>query len=149
MTRVCKQPVMVKGVKHWRCSRCVANKRPSEFSGNSENTNGLRSECDQCHRLNNRLATRKRMRTARAADPAKYREIYRLESRLRDPQSIKIRCRREFGRAIRSGRIIRPGKCSDCGKKCKPHGHHEDYTKPLEVELLCPVCHGRRHWKDS
>ena len=148
MNRSCKQPVMVRGVKHWRCSRCCANKRPSEFSKSGRNINGLRSECDHCHRLLNREATRQRMRRDRSTNPEKYRTIYRLESRLRDPRSIKIRCRREFGRAIRSGRIVRPCTCSDCGKKCKPHGHHEDYTKPMEVEFLCAVCHGRRHWKE-
>lgn len=143
----CKQPVMVRGVKHWRCSRCDANKRPSEFSGNRAAVNGLRNECGHCHRLNNRLATRQRMRLDRAANPEKYRAIYRIESRLRDPRSIKIRCRRELGRAVRSGRLTRPGRCSDCFKKCKPDGHHRDYRYPLDVEWLCKICHGRRHWK--
>ena len=33
---------------------------------------------------------------------------------------------------------------SDCGES-RPHGHHENYDKPLDVIWLCPLCHKRRH----
>jgi hypothetical protein len=36
---------------------------------------------------------------------------------------------------------VRPDRCSKCKVKCKPHGHHPDYSKPLEVVWLCPGCH--------
>lgn len=35
--------------------------------------------------------------------------------------------------------------CSDCGAAGRLHRHHEDYARPLDVVLLCPVCHGKRH----
>lgn len=50
--------------------------------------------------------------------------------------------------AIIRGELIRPDRCSECDKECKPHAHHEDYQKPLEVIFLCPKCHNRRHIKD-
>ena len=43
--------------------------------------------------------------------------------------------------AMKSGKIIRPNKCSKCGKYCKPEGSHTDYSKPLKVEWLCKSCH--------
>lgn len=43
--------------------------------------------------------------------------------------------------AVKTGKLIRPDKCSKCGIKCKPHAHHEDYSKALEVVWLCSVCH--------
>ena len=50
-------------------------------------------------------------------------------------------------RAVRSGKLIRPETCSECG--CKPsepvHGHHDDYSKPLSVRWLCRGCHLRTH----
>jgi len=46
--------------------------------------------------------------------------------------------------ALRNGRLIK-SPCSGCGSVERVHGHHEDYTKPLDVVWLCPSCHGLRH----
>lgn len=48
-------------------------------------------------------------------------------------------------RALDRGILIRPDNCSSCGKSCRPHGHHRDYRKQLEVEWLCTKCHKLRH----
>lgn len=47
--------------------------------------------------------------------------------------------------AVRSGRLDKPKCCSDCGAKGRIHGHHEDYTKPLDVIWLCAMCHAAIH----
>jgi hypothetical protein len=49
--------------------------------------------------------------------------------------------------AIRVGILQRKEACEVCGIPCKTHGHHEDYSKPLEVVWLCQLCHGARHRK--
>jgi len=41
--------------------------------------------------------------------------------------------------AIDSGKLIRQ-PCEICGD-AKSHGHHEDYSKPLDVIWLCPQHH--------
>ena len=38
--------------------------------------------------------------------------------------------------------LAKPGACERCGKVGKLLGHHADYSKPLEVQWLCHVCHG-------
>lgn len=44
--------------------------------------------------------------------------------------------------AIKNGMLIRPEKCSACDNPSMViHGHHDDYSKPLEVRWLCPSCH--------
>lgn len=47
--------------------------------------------------------------------------------------------------AIAMGIIVRPEKCSNCNKACKPVAHHPDYDFPYEVEFLCNSCHQRLH----
>jgi hypothetical protein len=51
--------------------------------------------------------------------------------------------------AIRWGKVERPTACSDCGVACKPHAHHEDYSRPFDVVWLCRGCHGKRHRKGA
>lgn len=44
--------------------------------------------------------------------------------------------------AIRKGDLVRPRTCSACGTySALIQGHHDDYSKPLEVRWLCPSCH--------
>lgn len=50
---------------------------------------------------------------------------------------------------VRRGHLIRPGSCNQCGKKCKPDGHHMDYSKPDEVSWLCRSCHMKVHRKEQ
>lgn len=68
----------------------------------------------------------------------KYREL--------NPLRYKANC--SVSNAIRDKRLFRPEYCSNCSKKCKPHGHHDDYTKPLDVRWLCVKCHNDFH-KDA
>jgi len=48
--------------------------------------------------------------------------------------------------ALRTGQVRRPEACEDCGAtEYRPHAHHDDYWKALEVRWLCPGCHKRHH----
>lgn len=49
-----------------------------------------------------------------------------------------------LNRAVKSGKLKRPDNCSECGKKCKPDGHHKDYTQPFDVIWMCRACHSRK-----
>jgi hypothetical protein len=53
----------------------------------------------------------------------------------------KWAAKRKVQRAIRAGHLVRPSACSACGVSCRPHGHHDDYGKPLSVRWLCRECH--------
>ena len=45
--------------------------------------------------------------------------------------------------AIINGTIIRR-PCEVCGAE-RTHGHHDDYSKPLEVRWLCAIHHKELH----
>lgn len=69
-----------------------------------------------------------------------------------DPKKDKA-ASHKVEKALRSGRLIRSANCERCGEPDKPAkngrsglaGHHEDYSKPLEVVWLCQRCHVERH----
>ena len=46
---------------------------------------------------------------------------------------------------LKIGEVIRPDHCERCQTDCVPHGHHDDYSKPLDVIWLCAPCHKLEH----
>ena len=63
--------------------------------------------------------------------------------RYRDKNEYKHLAHQYLYIAIKSGLITRK-PCLFCGSS-ETEGHHEDYSKPLEVIWLCPKCHAKIH----
>ncbi len=61
------------------------------------------------------------------------------------PEATKIRANGLINMRVRRGSIKRPEACTKCGKPGKVDGHHDDYSKPGEVQWLCRSCHMKRH----
>lgn len=60
--------------------------------------------------------------------------------------SIAKLTQRKVHLAIHNGKLSKPDKCEKCSRVYKNlHGHHKDYSKPLEVIWLCPACHAAEH----
>lgn len=56
----------------------------------------------------------------------------------------KINAHAMVHRAVTRGKLERAKFCEKCGSnKGKMEGHHEDYSKPLEVKWLCRLCHAK------
>lgn len=60
-----------------------------------------------------------------------------------DKSPDKWKARQELRNVIYRGKIEKK-PCEVCGDK-KVQGHHEDYTKPLEVKWLCSKHHKKLH----
>lgn len=52
----------------------------------------------------------------------------------------------KVNQAIKKGVLRKPKKCENCGNdKRRVEAHHEDYSKPLQVNWLCRLCHRGIH----
>jgi hypothetical protein len=87
---------------------------------------------------------------------AEYLENERTRNRLRRRQLVqaarqdasiakRIKARTAVMHATARGKLLRPDRCSECNRRCKPVGHHDDYDKPLVVRWVCQRCHFRIH----
>lgn len=56
---------------------------------------------------------------------------------------VEEAARRAVSREVRAGRMTR-GPCEACGAE-RAQGHHDDYSKPLDVRWLCRPCHDEHH----
>jgi hypothetical protein len=59
------------------------------------------------------------------------------------PEEVKRRARADLTLAVKSGALVRL-PCTVCGAE-DSHGHHHDYSKPLDVTWLCPAHHAQEH----
>jgi hypothetical protein len=74
------------------------------------------------------------------------RKAAQMRAYARDPDlRPKHEARWKLNRAIVTGRIQQQ-PCEVCGS-LKVHGHHDDYSKPLDVRWLCPIHHSEHHAK--
>lgn len=130
------------------CRKCRVEKSLSDFYKHRGMADGYLNICKDC--------TRKRVSSYwyRNAGQLRKKERERWQRRKKNPHEIKRRLK--YQQRLRSGhpernraycRVHRslkpPDQCEICGDPCRPHGHHEDYTKPLQVIWVCPVCHRR------
>jgi hypothetical protein len=67
----------------------------------------------------------------------------RYARRHREKYPEHVRARLMVRTAIASGKLKRQ-PCEQCGAP-NAHGHHDDYSKPLDVRWLCPPCHAAHH----
>lgn len=94
------------------------------------------------YREDNREKTREANRRYRRSNPERVLEI---TQRYREANPEKHRAHAQVHSAIRSGRLVRPDQCLNCRADGPLHAHHPDYSRPLDVEWLCPGCHKAAH----
>ena len=147
--------LVIGGVSHtaWRCSTCREWKPEDAFYASKTTWHGFRAQCKECHNRSSiltrtpgaaRTRNRKWMRADRLRNLAKYRARERAASRKYALDHKRV-ARQRLNSRVRSGRILRPARCGQCGRYAKTEGHHKDYSRPYDVEWLCSVCHGERH----
>jgi hypothetical protein len=137
-----------------KCFKCNEVKELSEFYPHKKMADGHLNKCKECTKKDSEENFKRKLQ-----DPdwqIKERERQRIkEARRRDlglakkykktPQPKEKRKERygEYLSAIKTKKLI-PQPCEVCGKE-KAQGHHEDYSKSLDVVWLCIRHHQDRH----
>lgn len=128
---------------HFRCAGCDTElTRDNRYAG-------VNNVCKQCHR--------DRQKLRRLTNPA-VQEYDRARAKRPDRKAmarkIGVQWRRDHPEAYRAqtavnnavrDRRLKKEPCSICGTTEHVHGHHKDYSKPLDVVWLCAKCHHRVH----
>ena len=146
------------------CRECVIEKPLSAFYKHAAMKDGHLNKCSDCvkarvskHReLNlNRIREYEKQRAMLPHRVAARKDYLKTEhgviARKKAHENYKNRRPIAFAahiitrNYIRDGKLIPAPECSVCGSTYKIEGHHDDYTKPLEVRWLCNPCH--RKWQ--
>lgn len=133
-----------------KCIGCGMLKDISEYHKHPGMTDGHINKCKECVRKyskENRLARlpavqeQDRIRSKlKRQSGVQYNKV--TEWRNNNPE--KYLAQTAVGNAIRDGRLTKL-PCVVCGSIENIHGHHDDYSRPLDVVWLCPFHHGERH----
>lgn len=146
------------------CGKCKENKSVSLFSKSAKAKDGLQCWCKDCarkYRIKNgfKLSLHAfsyrstRRETIRARDRARYIAdpsvcVRSLARQKTEESRMKHRAHNAVSRALKAGILVRPDHCSKCDRSVifgEIIGHHEDYTRKLDVIWLCESCHRFRH----
>lgn len=129
------------------CNKCGETKPLGEFYKEPRNTGGYSGHCKLCKltickvwREANKEQKAASVRAWNQANPDKIKAHY---ERMKDKWPEKIAARTAVNNAVWRGKLIRQ-PCEVCGA-LEVHGHHDDYSKPLEVRWLCPKHHTEHH----
>lgn len=145
-----------------RCIKCELEKKEEEFNKwyKKSGRSGYRTNCRDCEHLVNKefreknkdeLKVKRRKRTG--AQPKRYctnpirqklnENVYRSQKKYPEKRAART----FLNSYIKMGKIVKPDCCEMCLKKIRVEGHHEDYSKPLDVKWVCKRCHTDIHWK--
>lgn len=140
------------------CQTCAADKPEDDFYRQNAGS-GRHLHCKECVKARARKYRADNLEYVREYDRNRGQLQHRREAnRIRSksyshlPRKEWIARNREkrnahiaLNNALRAGKITKPERCEKCNGTYGIHGHHDDYSKPLQVKWLCRFCHGERH----
>jgi len=152
-------------MKH--CKKCGEEKPLSEYYKHAKMADGHLNVCKDCKRSDAINVRNSNIEYYRAYDRARANNPERVQSRENYAKSesgkvaqgaakkrfsernpVARKCTHAVNNAVRDGKLIKQ-PCEVCGSTTKVHGHHDDYSKPLDVRWLCPKHHAEWHKRNE
>ena len=146
------------------CRECGVEKELGAFYKHSKMTDGHLNKCIECVKERVGKHRELNLEKIKAYDLARAKTPHRMAKNEAYAQSEKgklahkkalVNYRKRYpliyasklltSKALKHGELVRPTNCSQCSSDHKIEGHHDDYTKPLEVRWLCEKCHKNWH----
>ena len=146
------------------CKICGATSEKTAFYAK------VNSRCAECHKAKVRQNRAENAERYKAYDAKRFQEDPRVKERHKKYQATdagkasmetaRAKWLREneekraahviLGNRLRDGKITKPDACEVCrATGVRIHGHHHDYSLPLDVKWLCPKCHTAEHRKEK
>lgn len=146
------------------CTSCNIEKNVKSFYKRKNGKFGYHAECKECLKKRDKKnrtenPDKKKIRDQIYAEKlkSKFSEVNFKRHHVRLPERSIIGFERYAEKkmqnlasnllnyAIRIDLIKRPNNCSICKIESDVQGHHNDYSKPLEVAWVCISCHTKFH----
>lgn len=139
------------------CIKCHVAQPLSEFYRHSKMRDGHLNKCKACTRIEVNANRAAKLAYYQAYDRVRYahqgrRGVPSAETQRRGSRAWSLRNREKtraqsvLARAVRTGKLLVPKRCSACRTKgAALQAHHADYDKPLDVQWLCVKCHATTH----
>ena len=132
-----------------QCFKCGEYKDINDFYTHPQMADGHLGKCKECTKKDSKERSvlrpdiireyeKKRSETDKRK---KHASEHMVKWREKYPERYKAH--NTLNNAIRDGRIKKPTRCEICDKPSRLHGHHYDYTMPLDVIWMCEECHGQ------
>lgn len=123
------------------CSECLRARATAHRQANLEAVKEYdRNRPNHAERI---VINRERYKRV-TADPVSRKAYFDHQKLWRVRNIPKRKAHVLVGHALRAGRLVKQ-PCERCGAAENIHAHHEDYSKPLDVNWLCVPCHAQRH----
>jgi hypothetical protein len=146
------------------CRECKTEKPLSDFYKHPQMADGHLNKCAECVKSRVTKHREANLEKIQAYDKMRSKQPHRLQA-IKDyakTEAGKLTKKKAMsayharypmkraahvitGNAVRSGKLIPESSCSICNSTEKIEGHHDDYTKPLDVRWLCEKCHKQWH----
>ena len=132
------------------CFKCNNEKPLNEFYKHPKMGDGHLNKCKECTKSDSKKTYSKIQSTPELAIKERKRQRLKEQKRRLDgktkqypKKNTHIKANDLLSYAIRHKKITKK-PCEICGKH-NVQGHHEDYSKPLDVTWLCVRHHNDRH----